>query len=85
MSVLSVKDVDVCMAGLTIASSEQVFGFTDIRVVSDTAVIVLLGAMLAFALEYTEFMLVSICSSLTLAIVNIIKVNNINYLCGGSF
>ena len=60
--------------GVAIATTENLFCFSDYSILFRNLGLVLLGAVLAFFLEFSEFLLVCQTSSLTLSIAGIFKV-----------
>ncbi|KAL8616329.1 hypothetical protein ACOMHN_056272 [Nucella lapillus] len=66
--------------GTKLASTELVFRFTDFELLAQNMGLVLIGAILAFFLEFSEFLLVSNTSSLTLSIAGIFKELCVLYL-----
>ncbi|KAK7493752.1 hypothetical protein BaRGS_00014893 [Batillaria attramentaria] len=66
--------------GLKLSSTELVFRFNDIDVLAKNLGLVLLGAVLAFFLEFSEFLLLCMTSSLTLSISGIFKELCVLYL-----
>ena len=63
-----------CCAGPAMATSEQLFRYTDSGVVAVSCCIVLFAALLAFFLELSEFLVVLRTSSLALSIAGVVKV-----------
>lgn len=61
-------------SGVTIATSEHAFGYHDGALLKRNLFMLLIGAVLAFMLELSEFLVVSHSSGLTLAIAGIFKV-----------
>ncbi|KAK7114212.1 solute carrier family 35 member C2-like [Littorina saxatilis] len=66
--------------GMALSSTELVFRFAEIAVLAKNMGLVLLGAVLAFFLEFSEFLLVCNTSSLSLSIAGIFKELCILYL-----
>ena len=66
-------------AGPMLASTELVFRFNDVGLLAKNMGLVLVGAVLAFFLEFSEFLLVSNTSSLTLSIAGIFKVMHLGH------
>ena len=60
---------------MKLSSTELVFRSTDVELLAQNMGLVLAGAVLAFFLEFSEFLLVSNTSSLTLSIAGIFKVS----------
>jgi solute carrier family 35 protein C2 len=60
--------------GMALASSCRSFRFNDAAVVVVTLLQIIAGAVLAFFMEITEFMVVTYTSSLTLSVAGIFKV-----------
>jgi hypothetical protein len=58
-----------------VATTQQLFGAEDLHVVLKNFGLLLIGAMLAFLLEISEYLLVSYTSGLTLCIAGIFKVS----------
>ena len=61
--------------GVSFSASEDAFGFHDSSVFIHTLSMMLFGGFLAFCMEVAEFMVVTFASSLTLAIVGVVKVS----------
>ena len=61
--------------GVNFSASEDAFGFHDSSVFIHTLSMMLFGGFLAFCMEVAEFMVVTFASSLTLAIVGVVKVS----------
>lgn len=59
------------------SSMEALFRSTDINDLATKLALVFAGAMLAFCLEFSEFLLVSNTSSLTFSVSGIVKVSHI--------
>ena len=59
---------------MNFSASEDAFGFHDSSVFLHTLSMMLFGGFLAFCMEVAEFMVVTFASSLTLAIVGVVKV-----------
>jgi len=66
----------VYRTGVGIATSEAAFGFHDSGVLAQNLVLLLSGALLAFMLELSEFLVVCHSSGLTLSVAGIFKVRN---------
>ena len=64
----------VVISGVHFVTSKHTFGYTDSSVMIKTVGIIMLGAMLGFMLELSEFLLLSFTSGLTLIIAGVIKV-----------
>ena len=62
-------------SGVNFSASEDAFGFHDSSVFIHTLSMMLFGGFLAFCMEVAEFMVVTFASSLTLAIVGVVKVS----------
>jgi len=62
------------LTGIYVATSEHTFGFQDGYLLCRNLLLLSVGAMLAFLLELSEFLVVSQASSLTLSIAGIFKV-----------
>ena len=60
---------------MNFSASEDAFGFHDSSVFIHTLSMMLFGGFLAFCMEVAEFMVVTFASSLTLAIVGVVKVS----------
>ena len=60
--------------GVAIATTDNLFRFTDYSILFRNLGLTLLGALIAFMLEFSEFLLVCQTSSLTLSIAGIFKV-----------
>ena len=58
-------------------ASKHTFAYTDSNVMLTTAGIILVGAVLGFMLELSEFLLLSLTSGLTLTIAGILKVGDL--------
>lgn len=71
--ILSLLPLSVGFEGLKVSTSEHTFGFHDNRLLAVHLSVLFAGAVLAFALEFTEFLLVSRSSGLTLSIAGIFK------------
>ncbi|XP_067652772.1 solute carrier family 35 member C2-like isoform X2 [Haliotis asinina] len=65
--------LSVAFEGVQVATSEQFFRCEDINMFMTTAGLLLAGASLAFMLEFSEFLLLSQTSSLTLSLSGIVK------------
>ena len=63
------------LTGMKLSSTELVFRSTNVELLAQNMGLVLAGAVLAFFLEFSEFLLVSNTSSLTLSIAGIFKVS----------
>ncbi|XP_076470800.1 solute carrier family 35 member C2-like [Babylonia areolata] len=66
--------------GMKLISTDLVFRFSDLQLLAQTMGLVLAGAVLAFFLEFSEFLLVCTTSSLTLSIAGIFKELCVLYL-----
>lgn len=62
------------IAGIYVATSEHAFGFHDGHLLCRNLLLLSFGAVLAFLLEMSEFLVVSYASSLTLSVAGIFKV-----------
>ncbi|ESN90307.1 hypothetical protein HELRODRAFT_165959 [Helobdella robusta] len=71
--ILSLLPLSSGFEAMKLATSEQAFAFQDEHQVIFNMGILLFGAVLAFMLEYSEFMVVSQSSGLTLSIAGIFK------------
>ena len=71
----------VFIPGVPLATSINFFRFTEYSVLFRNVGLVLAGALLAFMLEFSEFLLVCQTSSLTLSIAGIFKVGFIAFTC----
>ena len=60
---------------MSIATSEFAFGFQDGDLLARNLTLLFAGALLAFMLELSEFLVVSHSSGLTLSVAGIFKVN----------
>jgi len=67
--------VDFFYLGLSLSTSKYTFAFRDSGLLAVHLLILFAGAILAFMLEFTEFLLVSHTSGLTLSVAGIFKVN----------
>ena len=65
----------IIFSGIHLASTDQFFRYMDVEIMLRNFGLVLLGALLAFFLEFSEFLLVCQTSSLTLSIAGIFKVS----------
>ena len=63
------------ISGLTIATNDDAFGYRNISDLIWTLELLALGAILAFMLEFSEFLLLKNTSSLTLSVAGIFKVS----------
>jgi len=63
------------VVGLYVATSEHAFGYQDGSLLCQNLLLLSLGAVLAFMLEMSEFLVVSYASSLTLSVAGILKVH----------
>ena len=61
--------------GLDLALTKHVFRYENVHDMLTTIMQVLVGSLMAFFMEVTEYLLVSLTSSLTLSVSGIIKVN----------
>ncbi len=73
LMVLTVLPFAAAFEGLSFASSEQAFRFSDYGLLLHTAGMILFGGCLAFVMEVFEFFIITRASSLTLSIVGITK------------
>lgn len=73
----------LCFIGLHIAMSPEVFNYRDSPRLLANLGLLLAGAVLAFFLEFSEFLLVAQTSSLTLSISGIFKVRSLWSASGG--
>lgn len=64
-----------CFTGELLSAKADFFRYSDVSLVLRNAGLVLLGAVLAFFLEFSEFLLLANTSSLTLSIAGIFKVS----------
>nr|KAG5704526.1 hypothetical protein BaRGS_003837 [Batillaria attramentaria] len=78
--ILTLLPLAATAEGLKLSSTELVFRFNDIDVLAKNLGLVLLGAVLAFFLEFSEFLLLCMTSSLTLSISGIFKELCVLYL-----
>ncbi|WAR13013.1 S35C2-like protein [Mya arenaria] len=65
--------LSIAFEGVPLATTDQFFRFNDYEILLRNCSLVLLGAFLAFMLEFSEFLLLSQTSSLTLSISGIFK------------
>lgn len=78
--ILTLLPLAATAEGLKLASTDMVFRFSDLDVLAQNLGLVLLGALLAFFLEFSEFLLLCNTSSLTLSISGIFKELCVLYL-----
>ncbi|XP_071812955.1 solute carrier family 35 member C2-like isoform X5 [Apostichopus japonicus] len=78
--ILGLLPLAIPVEGLQVASSSRIFGFSDEGVLMFTMATTSLGAILAFMLALSEYLLVSQTSSLTLSISGIFKEIVVLYL-----
>jgi len=71
--ILSLLPLSSGFEGVNIATSEFAFGFTDNGLMVRNLAILFAGALLAFMLEMSEFLVVSHSSGLTLSVAGIFK------------
>ncbi|XP_023221955.1 solute carrier family 35 member C2-like isoform X1 [Centruroides sculpturatus] len=71
--ILGLLPLSIAFEGIPISTSEKVFRYRDVAVVTRTLTCVFVGSMLAFLMELTEYLLLRYTSSLTLSITGIIK------------
>lgn len=71
--ILGLLPLSVAFEGIPISTSEKVFRYHDIAIITKTLTCVFVGAMLAFLMELIEYLLLRYTSSLTLSITGIIK------------
>lgn len=71
--IISLLPLSAGFEGVTIATSEHAFGYHDAALLKSNLFMLLIGALLAFMLELSEFLVVSHSSGLTLAIAGIFK------------
>lgn len=71
--IIGLLPLSVAFEGIQIATTDQFFRFTEYSILFRNLGLVFLGACLAFMLEFSEFLLVSQTSSLTLSISGIVK------------
>lgn len=64
----------MCIVGLNVATSEYAFGYKDAKLLASNMVLLMAGALIAFMLELSEFLVVSHSSGLTLSVAGIFKV-----------
>ena len=69
------------LLGIHVATSEHAFGYQDTSLLCQNLLLLSLGAMLAFMLEMSEFLVVSYASSLTLSVAGIFKVQYLMLVC----
>ena len=62
------------VSGVHFVTSKHTFGYTDINVMLKTVGMFLVGGMLSFMLEISEFLLLSHTSGLTLTIAGVFRV-----------
>ncbi|KAK2193839.1 hypothetical protein NP493_5g14028 [Ridgeia piscesae] len=70
---LALLPLSAGIEGVHFVTSKHTFGYTDSSVMIWTVGIIMLGAMLGFMLELSEFLLLSFTSGLTLIIAGVIK------------
>jgi solute carrier family 35 protein C2 len=78
--ILSLLPLAVYIEGLSVISTEKFFRTEDFVVVQSNVLWILVGAVLAFFLESSEFLVVTYTSSLTLSISGIFKEVCVIYL-----
>ncbi|KAK3610411.1 hypothetical protein CHS0354_008701 [Potamilus streckersoni] len=71
--IIGLLPLSAIFEGLDLATSGHFFAFSELHVLMENLGLVLIGAFLAFMLEFSEFLLVSQTSSLTLSISGIFK------------
>ncbi|XP_067142163.1 solute carrier family 35 member C2-like isoform X2 [Centruroides vittatus] len=71
--ILGLLPLSIAFEGIPISTSEKVFRYRDVAVITRTLTCVFVGSMLAFLMELTEYLLLRYTSSLTLSITGIIK------------
>lgn len=64
----------ISFEGVAVATSCKFFNFSNLQDVGHTLWTVLLGALIAFCMEFSEYLVISCTSSLTLSIAGIFKV-----------
>lgn len=69
-----------CFPGLSLSTSDKLFRVTELSPFLHSMFTLLMGGLLAFGLSFSEFLLVSYTSSLTLSIAGIFKVTFKNIL-----
>jgi len=62
------------LSGIYVATSEHAFGYQDGNLLCRNLLLLSLGAVLAFMLEMSEFLVLSYASSLSLSVAGIFKV-----------
>lgn len=65
------------VSGIKLSTKEDFFAYTDTLLILRNLGLVFLGALIAFFLEFSEFLLLASTSSLTLAIAGIFKVGTL--------
>ncbi|KAI0240422.1 Solute carrier family 35 member C2 [Lamellibrachia satsuma] len=70
---LALLPLSASIEGVHFVASKHTFAYTDSNVMLTTAGIILVGAVLGFMLELSEFLLLSLTSGLTLTIAGILK------------
>ncbi|PVD21368.1 hypothetical protein C0Q70_19541 [Pomacea canaliculata] len=78
--ILTLLPLSAATEGIKMSSMEALFRSTDINDLATKLALVFAGAMLAFGLEFSEFLLVSNTSSLTFSVSGIVKELCILYL-----
>ncbi|XP_064640979.1 solute carrier family 35 member C2-like isoform X2 [Lineus longissimus] len=71
--ILALLPLSVYFEGMFVATTQTLFGAEDLHVVLKNFGLLLIGALLAFMLEISEYLLVSFTSGLTLCIAGIFK------------
>jgi hypothetical protein len=62
------------LIGVEIAASKSIFRYEEFSAASHTLMLIVIGGLLAFCMEVAEFMVVTFASSLSLAIIGVLKV-----------
>ncbi|XP_041375800.1 solute carrier family 35 member C2-like [Gigantopelta aegis] len=71
--ILGLLPLSAVMEGLDLSTSVKVFHYEDVSLLFSTIGLVLLGAFIAFFLEFSEYLLLSKTSSLTLSVSGVLK------------
>lgn len=71
---IALLPLSASLEGVEIATTDQLFRAGSLEVLSNNLAILVCGALLAFGLEFSEYLLLSRTSSLTLNISGIFKV-----------
>jgi len=73
LMILSLLPIAIGVEGVEFSASEYAFRFHEFSTFAHTLSLMLFGGLLAFSMEVAEFMVVTFASSLTLAIVGVVK------------